>query len=72
MIIDEVVKWCELNDLSINRSKSAILQIRVDKRTPRARNPYARGIPFLANAKYLGFTIDDDLSFRTEVNNIKC
>ena len=55
--------WSKVNKIVINKTKSAIINIRVDKRTPKSRHDTIKGIPVRENYKYLGITIDDCLKF---------
>lgn len=69
-IVEKVETWCRVNGLALNKEKSAILQIRLDRRT-RPPIGHINDIPFCTQAKYLGVTLDDDLSFRIEAQDIK-
>ena len=57
-----IEKWCEHNGLQLNKAKSAVMRIRVDKRT-KIMSGDIRGISFVTQYKYLGVVVDDDLSY---------
>jgi len=61
--------WCRINLLTINKAKSGILQIRVDRHTRSPSERLLEGISIVPVVKYLGLLLDDDLSFRSELNN---
>ena len=65
--IDE---WCLRHNISLNKDKSNILHIRVDRRTRRNRETKLFGIPVSESARYLGVQLDDDCSFRSELSQI--
>lgn len=61
--IESVELWCTKNFIQINKSKSQILQLKIDNRTPDPSYRKIRGIPIRTSAKYLGVTIDNNFSF---------
>ena len=58
-----IERWTETNDIKINNSKSAIIHIRADNRTPTVPYESIRGIPIKKTYTYLGVTLDDCLNF---------
>ena len=56
--LNQLEKWSVENCMTINRSKSAILVIRADKKTPNDLSPI-RGIPITEKYKYLGLEVSD-------------
>jgi hypothetical protein len=67
--IYDIEHWCLTNDTQLNRNKSQILRLRLDRRTPMGVTSI-KGIPVVPTAKYLGIQVDDDFTFRTEAQNI--
>ena len=65
-----VMEWCETHGIAINRQKSQVLSLKVDRRTRQHRDQVL-GIPVVSSAQYLGVKLDDDCSFRTELKSIK-
>ena len=61
-VIDELQEWCQTNEIEINRSKSGILEVRKDKRTPITKATVLKGIPIVTEYKYLGVMVDDCLN----------
>lgn len=57
--------------IEINKAKSGILQIRVDKRTPTMLDSNFNGITFFKSYRYLGVVICDDLSMSENIEAIK-
>jgi hypothetical protein len=53
--------WSAANAIQVNWNKSAVIQIRVDKRTPARRDTHLHGFPVAKEYNYLGCLIDDDL-----------
>lgn len=66
-----VETWSSENDLQINKKKSAILQIRIDKRTPNDEDEYIQGYPLKQEYKYLGIQIQEDLKLKADVEKRK-
>lgn len=56
-------EWSSRNNILINKNKSAILQIRLDGRTPAIQATHLEGIPVKNVYNYLGVWIDDSLNF---------
>ena len=52
-------QWSRENGIAINKNKSAVMCIRVDRRTPMPRFNHVMGIPVAQEYKYLGVTLDD-------------
>lgn len=59
--------WTKTNLIDINYSKSGIMAIRKDKRTPSLRTNAYRNFPIVNSYKYLGVMIDDSLKFDIEL-----
>lgn len=57
--------------IEINVNKSAVLELRVDARTPRTLAQSYRNIPILKEYKYLGLVITDDLKFKENIETQK-
>jgi hypothetical protein len=69
--ISTIETWSELNGIKVNKSKSAIIRVRRDKRTrPPQSNSYC-GYPVVNSYKYLGLQIDSDLTLTTEKQDMK-
>ena len=66
-----VKRWCAENGIGLNCSKSALLHIRPDRRTRQVPIQALQEFPLVSQAKYLGVMIDEDLSFRTEDQQLK-
>ena len=62
-LLDTVEKWCGDNYISVNKSKSLLMRIRVDGRTPVPVETAKRGYPIGTSYKYLGVILPDDLRF---------
>ena len=54
-----VESWNAETNIELNKSKSAILAIRVDRRTPKFELSHICGIPVVTEVKYLGVILDD-------------
>ena len=63
--------WCSRFTMTLNKSKSAILVIRKDKRTPAAAYEAVNGIPVKTVYKYLGVCFKDNGSCETHVQALK-
>ena len=55
----------------MNKKKSAILELRVDRRTRNTFNKTFMGIPVVTEQKYLGVIIDDCLNYRIQRTHLK-
>ena len=53
----------------MNKKKSGILRLRVDKRTPMDNKKEIHGYPIVAHYKYLGIILDESLNFKEEKIN---
>ena len=62
-LLDVVEEWSKANYIEMNKSKSLMMRVRVDGRTPAPAETNRRGIPVGSCYKYLGVTIPDDLRF---------
>ena len=61
----QIIKcWSIRNGIEINKKKSAIMTIRVDKRTVMNKMSHINNYPLLNSYKYLGVHIDDALQFK--------
>jgi hypothetical protein len=58
------LKWSIENKVEVNYSKSAILETRVDNRTPRSLFSPIAEIPLLREYQYLGVTFSDSLNMK--------
>ena len=61
-----VENWSRENDIEVNKDKSAILVVRLDRRTPKDPRTHIGGYPIQTSYKYLGLIIDDSLNFDLE------
>ena len=60
--IERVEAWCNRNGIKLNHSKSGIMCIRADRRTPQPLlKTNIKGIPIVKSLKYLGVWLDDSL-----------
>lgn len=64
--IKMVKDWGEQNDIKVNNSKSAILPIRADRRTPLPSFRQLLGIPVQDKYRYLGIMIDSPVTFKPQ------
>ena len=62
--LDIVEHWSDNNGIEINRSKSGIMCIRKDARTPNPMETSLREYPMVNQYKYLGVMIDNCLNLR--------
>ena len=70
-LLDVVDKWCKTNYIQVNKSKSLLMRIRVDARTPAPEETNRRGYPVGNCYKYLGVMIPDDLRFFKTTSTLK-
>ena len=63
--------WCQENEIGINKKKSGIIVVRVDRRTPAYSTKEFDGIPVVQSYKYLGVLIDDSLQFDIATKKLK-
>ena len=63
--------WMLANKTEINKQKSAVMVLRVDRCTPMYPENDIRGFPMVDHYKYLGITFDDDATFRANTNVAK-
>ena len=68
--LEIIERWCNPNDISLNKQNLAILHDRADHRI-RVNSNNLRGIHIIDNYKYLGVTLDDEQSFRSEMQQLK-
>ena len=68
--IEIAKKWSAMNGIVVNLAKSAIMEFRVDRRTPVRLPPIFKGIPVVTQQKYLGLLFDDCLNFRLQIDKI--
>ena len=54
-----VESWNTETNIALNKEKSAILVLRVDRRTPKFELSHICGIPVVTEVKYLGVILDD-------------
>ena len=62
--INALEQWSSKNEININRKKSAIMQIKLDQRTPNTLPIELKGFPVVNHYKYLGIVIDNDTTLR--------
>ena len=70
-VIERTQEWCRTHDFALNLDKTKALQIKVDRRTKTRATDSLHGIQVVSSATYLGSIIDDDCSFRSELELIK-
>ena len=63
--------WMKRHGMQMNKGKSAIMAIRVDKRTPPIKEKEFEGIPVVEQYVYLGVLIDDTMQMRTFISEKK-
>jgi hypothetical protein len=56
----KIMEWSEENEIKVNKAKSAVLELRIDQRTPTTRVSPIQGVPLEKTYKYLGIQIRDD------------
>ena len=66
-----IVKWSNEFEIEVNYKKSAIMQIRKDRRTPTRLESTLAGFPVVTEYKYLGVIIDDALNLEMDVKKKK-
>ena len=57
--LQAVENWVAESGIEVNRAKSGVMAIRVDRRTPLFRERTIGGIPVVSEYKYLGLVLDD-------------
>ena len=70
--INAVNKWMIANKLTLNTSKSNVIIINSNKNGKSSKNCYNDVLPItiVKNAKYLGVTFDESLSFDCHIKNL--
>ena len=63
--------WSRDYNIEINNDKSAILQVRYDKRARTPSYSHIKGIPLKTSYTYLGIIIDDCVTFKLQKDQIK-
>ena len=53
--------------MELNKNKSAILAVRLDKRTRQVKDSHIQGIPIVENFSYLGVHLNDNITFKYSV-----
>jgi len=61
-------RWTALNGIEVNFSKSAIMTLRKDRKTPK-RKWKLRGFPWVTSYNYLGVRLDDCLRLDIETKH---
>ena len=59
--LNVIQEWSNSHKVKVNKDKSGIMCVRVDKRTPQPNFTNVRGIAIMTEYKYLGIMIDDTL-----------
>ena len=68
---DNIIKWCEINKLTINEKKTKITIFNVNNDVSADNIVYkTRPLEQVKSYKYLGVNICDDLNMDTYVNNV--
>ena len=65
-----ILNWSEKHKLSVNKKKSGIIAVRVDRRTPMPKLRSIAGIDIVEEYKYLGVQVSDDVSVRSNNSNL--
>ncbi|KAK3926464.1 putative RNA-directed DNA polymerase from transposon BS [Frankliniella fusca] len=68
--IEEMTKWCNLNKLILNETKTSLVQFRTNFRTERNSNS-AYFNSFTSNTKFLGIFIDDNLKWNKHIEELE-
>ena len=69
--IDILKDWCAEYEIDINYSKSAIMIVKVDKRTKHPGVNAIKGIPVVDSYTYLGIEFDDSMRFKPLLHKLK-
>lgn len=56
--------WSIENEIKVNKDKSAVMVVRVEKRTPATMLESYQGIKYTSTFKYLGVQLSDDLNMQ--------
>ena len=71
LAIDKIEAWSAANGIAVNRAKSGVMQVRMDRRTPAPWEAQIRGFPVVKTYRYLGVLFDDSLSLEQELKKKK-
>ena len=69
--VNILTKWCTDFDIEINYAKSAIMIVKVDKRTKHPGVDSIKGIPVVDQYTYLGIEFDDSMRFKPLLAKLK-